>query len=420
MKIGLIADTHVGRNIPRIVGELRREAYRHAFSKAIDIFVEESVDYVIHAGDLFEKRSMTPNDSMFVKNEFHRLISSIKKNDGKEVRVLVVRGNHDGISDNSALEYVAHPLAEYLTVLGDRTLKGELELFNDGKLSAVAIGYHPYIASKFDDIKKIIKESLSKASSNRFLILHTFIEGYHDLPPGIPKHSILKLSELKDLNVEYIICGHHHAKKGSMKIDGKHLITPGATEAIDLADNGEYGVSILEDNGHRFIPIDPLQKIQNIKVSSKDAIKSLIWFKEKAEAEIESYALELDSSGKRGILRMLLIGKSEEDPYRLDVELDGFIAKVKDSISNLIHVQVENRVENIKQTFHKPLGGQDAFLWESMKPLGDLIEKAMPIIEDVEMTLEEKASQRTGLLTKSDRQPFVEKWMETLKEKVRK
>ncbi len=146
----------------------------------------------------------------------------------------------------------------------------------------------------------------------------------------------------------------------------------------------------------------------------------MIWFKEKAEAEIESYALELDSSGKRGILRMLLIGKSEEDPYRLDVELDGFIAKVKDSISNLIHVQVENRVENIKQTFHKPLGGQDAFLWESMKPLGDLIEKAMPIIEDVEMTLEEKASQRTGLLTKSDRQPFVEKWMETLKEKVRK
>jgi DNA repair exonuclease SbcCD nuclease subunit len=184
LKIGILADTHVGRNIPRVVGDLRREAYRYAFAKAMNILINENVDYVIHAGDLFEKRSMSSDDSMYVKNEFQRLIDSIKAKSGKDVQILVVRGNHDGTLDNNALDYVEHPLAKYLKVIGDETLRGKPEIFDDGTLSAVAVGYTPYIASRFKEIKQTIEDSLSKASNEPFLILHTFISGYHELPPG--------------------------------------------------------------------------------------------------------------------------------------------------------------------------------------------------------------------------------------------
>ncbi len=420
MKIGLVADTHVGRNAPRVVGELRREAYRYAFSRAIDIFINESVDYVIHAGDLFEKKSMTPSDSMFVKNEFHRLINSIKENKGKTVKILIVRGNHDGTSDNSTLEYVEHPLAEYLTVIGDKTLRGKKEFFEDGNLFIVGIGHHPYITSKFEEIKPIIKESLSKASGNPLLMLHAYISGFHDLPPGIPKHSILALQDLEDLDVKIIICGHHHVRKDPMEFKGKQIITPGATEAIDLADESEHGVSILEDSSYKFIPIEPLHDIHNIRVSSKGAVKPLDWFKSEAEIKLTSYTSELDASDRMGILRIVLEGKSVEDPLRLDAELDNLSIKAKENNQNLLHVQVENRVECTKQTFFTPLGGQKEFLHEAMKPLDDLIKEALPIIEDIDMALEEKASQRTSLLTKSDRQPFVDKWIEILREKVKK
>ena len=420
MKIGLIADTHVGRNIPRIVGELRREAYKHAFSKAIDIFAKEGVDYVIHAGDLFEKRSMVPRDSMFVKREFQRLITSIKEKKGKVVTIIVVRGNHDGTSENSTLAYVRHPLAEYLKVLGDDILRGEVELFNDGALSAVAVGYHPYVASKFREVKPILKKSLQKASGKRFLILHAFIQGYHDLPPGIPEHSILTIRDLEDLDVHVVICGHHHVSKAPLEFHGKCLITPGATEAVNLADEGEHGVSILQDGSYRFIPIEPLHKIRSIKVSSEDAVKPLEWFKSEAKAKLNAYASELNTSDKKGLLRLVLKGKSVEDPFRLEMELAALVAKVKETNQNLLHVQVENRVESTKQAFFKPLGGQDVFLQEALKPIGSLIQKAMPITEEVEQALEEKASQRTGLLTESDRQPFIEKWTRILKEKVKK
>ena len=67
LRIGVFSDTHVGRNIPRVLRDARRKAFRHAFKQAIDIFIENDVDYVIHAGDLFEKRSMTPDDAVFVK-----------------------------------------------------------------------------------------------------------------------------------------------------------------------------------------------------------------------------------------------------------------------------------------------------------------------------------------------------------------
>lgn len=414
-----MADTHVGRNIPRVVGELRREAYQYAFSKAIDVFISEGVDYIIHAGDLFEKRSMTSSDSIFVKNEFHRLINSIKENEGKNVRIIMVRGNHDGTSDNNSLDYVEHPLAEYLKVIGDVTLSGGVELFEDEKLVVAAVGYHPYIAPKFAEIKPVVKESLSKASGRRILLLHAFIKGYHQLPPGIPTHSILTKEDFQDLDVETIVCGHHHTRCAPLNFQGKQIITPGATEAIDLADEGEHGVSILEGASYRFIPIEPLHDICNLKILSEGAVKPLDWFKSETENRLTSFVSKLNTPDRASILRIVVEGKSDERSFRLDADLESLAAKAKESNPNLLHIQVENRVECVEQTFFKPLGGQDSFILEVLKPLGDLTQKGMPIAEEVEMTLDEKASQKTGLLMPSDRQPLIEKWVEVLTESVR-
>jgi len=418
LKIGILADTHVGRNIPRVVGDLRREAYRHAFSKAMDILIDENVDYVIHAGDLFEKRSMTPNDSMYVKNELHRLIDSIKANSGKEVQILVVRGNHDGTLDNSSLDYVEHPLAKYLKVIGDETLRGRREIFDDGAISAVAVGYTPYIASRFKEIKQTVEDSLSKASNEPFLILHTFISGYHELPPGVSKHNVLPIQELEGLSAKVVICGHHHKRKPLTMLYGKTFITPGATEAIDLADEGEYGVFILEKNSYKFIPIDPLHEIRNVEVSSGGANKPLEWYRSEAERQLNSYVANIAVSNKELIIRLVVKGKSDEDPFRLDANLNELAMEAKKKQPRILHIQVENKVESVSQTLNVPLGGQEEFLLEAMKPLGSLVEDIPALMEDVEMALEEKGSGTTGLLKPSDRQSFIEKWVKMLEAAV--
>lgn len=418
MKVGLIADTHVGRNVPRIVGDLRREAYRHAFAEAIDAFINEAVDYVIHAGDLFEKRSMVPSDSTFVKNELQRLVDSIREREGKTVKVVLVRGNHDGTPENNALEYVEHPLASYLKVVGDETLRGEVELFDDGRLSVAAVGYHPYIASKFKEVKPKLEEGVSKARGERFLALHAFIKGYHELPPGVPSHGALSLKDLEDLDVEAIVCGHYHVKKEPKRLRGALLVTPGATEAMDLADEGEHGVFILEGGRARFVPVTPLHEILNVKVSSEGAAKPLSWFKEKAKAELRARSSKLKASGRMGIARLVVEGKSGEDPSKLDAELSALASKEREVNRNLLYVQVEDKVEWVKRPFIEPPGGPGDFILEALKPLGGLVEEAAAVVKDVELALEERASQKTGLLTPSDRQAFVGRWMEVLKRRL--
>lgn len=418
MKVGLIADTHVGRNVPRLIGDLRREAYRHAFAEAIDAFINEAVDYVVHAGDLFEKRSMTPADSTFVKNELQRLVDSIREKEGKTVKVVLVRGNHDGTPENSALEYVGHPLAKYLKVVGDETLRGKAELFDDGRVSVAAVGYHPYIASKFKEVKPKLKEGLARARGERLLALHAFIKGYHELPPGVPSHGALSLEDLEDLEVETIVCGHYHVKKEPKRLRGALLVTPGATEAVDLAEEGEHGIFILEDGRARFVPVTPLHEIFDVKVSSRGAARPLSWFKEEAEAKLKFCSSKLKASGRMGIARLVVEGRSEEDPSKLNAELSALASKEREANRNLLHVQIEDRVEWAKQPFLEPLAARGDFVLEALKPLGGLVEEAAAIIKDVELALEERASQKTGLLTPSDRQAFVRRWMEVLRRRA--
>jgi len=416
MKIGLFADTHVGRCIPRAIGELRRQAYRHAFRQVINTFIEENVDYVVHAGDLFEKRSMTPEDSVFVKEELQRLINSIHEKQGKEVVIFVIRGNHDGTPENSALDYIKHPLAQYLKVVGDDILEEEEEIWTDGKICLVGVGYHPYIARKFENLKPIIQRSFVGKQGVKLLVLHNFLEGYHDIPPGVPKHNTLALTDLEEINADLIVAGHYHTMKAPLEQNRQIILTPGATEAVDLSDEGPFGAHIFEEGtSTRFVSIQPLHEIRSVKVSSEGAVKPTKWFVQKALVEAESYTSGLQTRNVNGVLRIVLSGLTDEDPYNIEPALEFEIAKLKESSQRLLHVELAIRVQNVQQPIIFPtLGGGNEFAVEVLKPLGDSAQESMKIVEEVGIALDEKASQKTGLLTGLDRASFVKRWIDVL------
>jgi len=414
MKIGIFADTHVGGCTPRAIGEIRREAYRHAFSQAINAFIEEGVDYLIHAGDVFEKRSMLPEDSVFVKEELQRLIDSINDKHSKDVMMFAVRGNHDGAPENNALDYIKHPLAKYLKIIGDGALQGKDEAQVHDGLRLVGVSYHPYISFKFENIKSNIKGSFSGEGVLKILVVHNFVEGYHPIPPGIPRHNFLTVHDFDDLGVDMIIAGHYHTRKEPAEENGMTLLTPGATEAVDLSDEGPYGVYILDGKRPiRFVPIKPLHEIRNIKISSKEAVKPTRWFIDNALAAVSSYASSLQRANTEGILRVVLLGMTDEDPYSMEQPLMSEFSKIRGASPKLLHIELVNRVENVRQPVVLPaLGGGAEFATEILKPLGSSTQEAVRIVEEVGTTLDEKASQKTGLLTGSDRMSFVTRWVD--------
>ena len=201
VKIGVFSDTHIGRTVPNVVAEYRRRAFRHAFEQALNIFIEEGVEYVVHGGDVFERRSMTPGDTKFVKEEFQRLVDGL----GGEVKILVVRGNHDGTPENSALDYVEHPLAKYLKVIGDGALKGEVDIYEDDGIAAVGYGYTPYAAVKIGEVEEAIRKRFEETSAeHKIFIIHAFIEDHQDIPPGVPEYQIVPKKVVKNIGADLI------------------------------------------------------------------------------------------------------------------------------------------------------------------------------------------------------------------------
>jgi len=415
VKVGVFADTHVGRSIPNVIAEQRRRAFRHAFTQAVDAFIREGVDYAIHAGDLFERRSMTPSDSLFVKEELQRLVDSLGK-----VKIFVVRGNHDGTAENSALNYVEHPLAKYLTVVGEGTLRGEPELCEEGGFALVGFGYTPYASARLEQAKEAVRAKLENAKArHKIFLAHMFVEGHE--APGAPEYQVAPISLVKELGADLVVAGHHH-KRALMEVGGFTLLVPGATEAIDLADEGPHGVWILNLDGKaecRFIPLKPLHKIRSEAVDTRGAAEKPEWFVERAVEAARSFADELRSEGAEGILRIAMRGTVDGNKFDLQAEVEGRMREIRAETPLLLHVEVDNGLKELSagEASVPEHVGREEFLREAFSVLGDEgLRKAMALAEEVQAALEERASAQTGLLKESDRKPYVERWIRILEE----
>ncbi|HDN62505.1 MAG TPA: hypothetical protein ENF56_00925 [Candidatus Bathyarchaeota archaeon] len=419
VKIGVFSDTHIGRAVPNVVAEQRRKAFRHAFKQAIDVFVHERVEYVVHGGDVFERRSMTPSDTKFVKEELQRLVDGL---DGK-VRILVVRGNHDGTSENSALDYIEHPLADYLKVLGDGTLKGEVDAYDDGRVTVVGFGYHPYAAKRIERVKEEIRRCFEDSSAeNKIFVVHAFIEGHQDIPPGVPEYQVISRSVVEDLGANLVVAGHHHTHAKPKTVKGVTVLTPGATESVDLSDDSIHGVTILnvEDGriDYEFKELTPLYKVRNVVIDGSGTIRDPEWYVERAVTSMREFGEELKTRGVKGLARIALKGSVEGDKFDLQEKLEIELRRLREEYPLLLQAILDNDLQETGVTISvTETTTKSEFLSQVFKPLGDEgREAALNLVEEVEFTLEEKASTRTGLLKDADRRRFVERWLKILGE----
>jgi len=417
VKLGVFSDTHVGNSTPNNIADLRRQAYRHAFTQAIDIFIDEGVGGVIHAGDLFEKKSMTPEDSVFVKKELQRLVDSIRAKTGSAPTIFLLRGNHDGTAEKNTLGYVEHPLAQYLKPFGDKILKGEAEPYDVGDVRIAGISYYTYIGIKFKEIKQAVTESFANHDAQNILVVHNFIRGYHSVPRDVPDHNCYALEDFSDLPVQLVIAGHCHTKLVPMKTKDKCLMSSCATEAEDLGDEGEHGLWILDEGlAPRFVAIKPLHQIRSVEVGKEDATRPQEWFVENALAEVKSYVSVLQQTSSQGIIKIVLSGKTDTEPYIIEKTLEPKIAEIKNANPQLVHYEIENNVQDTHHTVMLPAvatSGID-YAAEVLKPLGGLQPEGAKLTEEIQLALDERASDRTQQLTPSDRQPFVQRWIELI------
>jgi DNA repair exonuclease SbcCD nuclease subunit len=417
--IVVLSDSHIGRAVPRQIGDLRRSAYRNAFSQAIDVAIEEGAEILIHAGDVFEKRSMTPEDSVFVKEEFYRYFKAITEKTGKEPHIFMLRGNHDGSPDGNTIDYISHPMAKYVTVAAGPV--DDTAVYTNNEVCIVGISFDRYLARKVREAAGFIRETFEKNPGKlKIVLIHGFIKGYHPIPKGTPEHTYTTVDDMELLGADLVISGHYHVPLDPLVVGNEHKTTflnAGATEAENIGEGTDYGVHVFESvDKIRFIPLVPLQLIKNYEVDSFGAINPADWYVTEGKAAAEDAAKLFQSKNKDGIFRVTLEGRTTDDPFRITDLLERAFDDLKNSYSRLVYTEVVNNINNIVKQVDAGgfMGGVD-FAADVLKPVGaQQLADAAAIINEVSAALDNRASKKTGLLTDSDRAVFVKKWTDVL------
>jgi len=401
LRFAVLADAHIGRSIPLAIAVHRRRAFSEAFTKAVDAIVEAGVDYVFICGDLFERRTLRPHLVQFTHDELYRLVKESEENHGKPPRILVIRGNHDGRPQSDTLDYLKHPLAEYLHVFEE----GEVT-YKDGNLTVVGLNYYDQIDRAYELYGK---PALEEAEGIKVLMVHGFIAGYNLVPPY---SSSLSLDDLAKASPDYVFSGHYHLKCPPKRLEGNGwAVTPGSLEMYDFGERPEKGFYIVdhgEEPRFTWVPIESLHHMKRARVDSERR-QNPAWFSGRILEEVELFRAELEQAGKEGYLRIRVRGPLR-DGFPGDIDLEPVTRLVQDD-PQLLWVDVDTLGVEMPLIAGAPEREQ-IDVAEFFSSLGEFAGEIGEMFTRVREALEEQASATTGLLIGSQRAPLVEEWVE--------
>jgi DNA repair exonuclease SbcCD nuclease subunit len=273
MLLGIFSDSHLGFG-----GDDRYEESFSRFSESIELFKSRGVDFILHAGDLFDEA--TPNQEVWLKtfecfSKNNNKYSDLAKTYLGEKRCVCVKGLPI-IAIHGTHEFRGKDFANALDVLEESNClvhlhAGHVELEKNGERVFVhGLGGIPEKHAK-DALKKYNPKPISGGVN--VLLLH---QSFTEYLPFAEDDMIatLSLSDLPD-GFDLIIDGHLHWTQ-EQKIPNKRFLLTGSaifTQMKKLESEHEKGVFLFDtkSKGLDFIPFKVQRKLFYEKINFKDA-----------------------------------------------------------------------------------------------------------------------------------------------------
>lgn len=246
MKFAHLADSHLGAfgKNPAL-----RDLNLKAFEEAIEKCLEENVDFILIAGDLFH--NPIP-DLEIVK----RAVEILRNARNRGIRIYVIYGSHDFSAGTTSLLDVLSSTGLFKKAVNYDFKDGKIFLKGVRDESGVNIvGISGLSSSKeVEYFKKIDAKSLENIPEPKIFAFHTTID---ELKPSyISDKNAVPLSSLPK-NFNYYAGGHLH-ERIEYKFNSSPLIYPGAlfgSSYNDLDILKDRGFYIVENFKPKFIPI---------------------------------------------------------------------------------------------------------------------------------------------------------------------
>ncbi len=257
-----IADIHLG--IRRYRSDERTKDFFLAWSSCLERYaIQEKVDFVVIAGDLFDARKVEPQAMN------HAMAMFVKLRDAG-IPVIAIEGNHDSHETQQRFSWL-RSLSQwgYLKLLEpihdesgvqlvpwdeEKKLGSFIDLGNTRIFGSIWYG-----ATTGNALPSLVEQIHHHHDPQRFnlMMLHTDVEGQLNRP--IPALPVAKLNELKSL-IDYLALGHIHK---NFEIDG-WIFNPGSLEActVDEFQNtrGAYLVEIVDGKPQAQLVRDYIQR----------------------------------------------------------------------------------------------------------------------------------------------------------------
>ncbi len=266
MKFAHLSDVHIGGwREPRM-----KDLNLKAFLKAVDICIQEMVDFVIISGDLF-------NTALPAVDNMKEAVKKLKELQKQDIPVYVIPGSHDFSPSGKTMLDVLEHTGLFVNVFKGDIVDGKLRLKftvdtkTGAKLTGI-IGKKGMLDRKYYEV--LDYESLENEKGFKIFVFHTALAEFK--PAYLEKMDAMPLSNLpKGFN--YYAAGHvHHPFKTEQKEYGS-IAWPGAlfpNNFRELEKFGGGGFYIWNDGKLEWKPVQVCNTLNiEINCSGKTAVE---------------------------------------------------------------------------------------------------------------------------------------------------
>ncbi len=252
MKFAHTADIHIGsyENSPKL-----SKLEENAFYSMMDQCIENNVDFIVIAGDLFD--SARPDLSIV-----DRIVKKMKQIREKDIIIYVVYGSHDYNPGGKSIIDILVSTGLIVNLFNEKKIDGKLKLeFTIDNKTGIRLVGVPGKRSGLENeyYKNLDREYLEKEEGIKIFVFHSGLDELIDIKNDSEHISIKSLPK----GFDYYAGGHLHNKFDPYKYEEYGTIAfPGIPFSIRSKDlkndtRGFYLVNIDEDKSIKteFIPI---------------------------------------------------------------------------------------------------------------------------------------------------------------------
>lgn len=217
------------------LAELIGNATRRAFVRIVDLCLEERVDALLIAGDLYDGEQTSMKTARFLAEQLRRLHEA-------GIGVFIIRGNHDALSK----------------ITKELVLPDSVKVFA-GRAEAVDIaraGGVPVVIHGLSFAQPHAPESLlgrfrrPVEGAVNIGMLHTSLGGAQGHDPYAP----CSLADLQAMEFDYWALGHVHRR--SALAGARPVVMPGMPQGRDINEAGAKSVTLVSVDGNRSVHVE--------------------------------------------------------------------------------------------------------------------------------------------------------------------